>query len=174
MTMPTGVTRRGGMFWLRVGIPDDIRHLYPRTSKGALTADRYRASLKTSGKDEARARALALRAEFEAEFIQKRKTLMVPAIRPAPALQTIIADAVYAADMARDDADRRDQRRTVREFSEVHAGEPVTHPRFPGVSRLSPLPANTLAIRETRRAQYLQHVRKALGTGDQGRGDLGP
>lgn len=27
MTLPTGVIRRGGMHWLRVGIPDDLRHL---------------------------------------------------------------------------------------------------------------------------------------------------
>jgi integrase len=166
MTMPTGVTRRGGMFLLRVGIPDDIRHLYPRTAKGALATDRYRASLKTSDRDEAKVRALALRAEFEAEFVAKRKSLAAPPVRPATPLQDIIAKAVYAAEMARDDADRKNKARTVREFSSVHVGDLGSHPGFPEVSRLDPLPANTLAIREVRRGQYLEHVRKALGTGN--------
>lgn len=166
MTMPTGVTRRGGMFLLRVGIPDDIRHLYPRTAKGALAADRYRASLKTSDRYEAKVRALALRAEFEAEFVAKRKSLAAPPVRPATPLQAIIAKAVYAAEMDRDDADRKNKARTVREFSSVHVGDLSSHPGFPEVSRLDPLPANTLAIREVRRGQYLEHVRKALGTGN--------
>lgn len=166
MTMPTGVIRRGGVYWLRVGIPDDLRHLYPRTSKGALATDRYRASLKTSDKSEAKAKALALRAEFEAEFIQKRKTLVAPAVRPAPALQALIAEGVYAAEMDRDEGDRKDKAKRVREFSGVYLGDLDAHPGFPEVSRLDPLPANPLAIREVRRGQYQQSVRDALGTGN--------
>jgi len=46
--LPTGCHLRGGVFHLRVGIPDDIRHLYPRTRNGTLPSDAFRGSLRTA------------------------------------------------------------------------------------------------------------------------------
>jgi integrase len=94
------------MYWLRVLIPDDLRHLYPRTSKGALATDRYRKSLGTSNADEAKVRALALRAQFEAEFLEKRKGLHVTAQKPSEPLVALLAERIRHTILAGDDATR--------------------------------------------------------------------
>jgi hypothetical protein len=106
MALPTGVTQRGGVYWLRVLIPDDLRHLYPRTSSGKLATDRYRASLRTSDKPEAKVRALTLRAEFEAEFHEKRKRLAPAAQKPSPTLVAMLAERIRHTILAGDDAGR--------------------------------------------------------------------
>ncbi len=106
MALPTGVSQRGGVYWLRVLIPDDLRHLYPRTSSGKLPTDRYRASLRTSDKTEAKVRALTLRAEFEAEFHEKRKQLAPAAQKPSAALVALLAERIRHTILAGDDAGR--------------------------------------------------------------------
>jgi integrase len=164
MTMPTGVTRRGGVYWLRVGIPDDLRHLYPRTSKGALAADRHRASLRTSDKGEARAKALALRAEFEHEFNAKRKALVPPAVRPTAALRSLLAESVYAERLAIDDRQRKDKNKSIGVLSGAWVGS--ARPELPTVNRFEPLPDRFVAARVARNAQGLAMVRHALATGD--------
>jgi hypothetical protein len=58
--LPTGVFLRSSTYWLRVTLPEDLRHLYPRTTKGTLATDRHRASLGTSDKAEARIKAQVL------------------------------------------------------------------------------------------------------------------
>ncbi|MGF6771394.1 integrase [Paraburkholderia sp. GAS199] len=78
-SLPTGVRLRGSVYHLRVGIPDDIRHLWPRRKDGSLAVDAYRASLKTSDRNEAAARAHAVIAELKRQFEDKRAGM-----RPAP------------------------------------------------------------------------------------------
>lgn len=166
MTMPTGVLRRGGMYWLRVLIPDDLRHLYPRTSKGALATDRYRKSLGTSNPDEAKVRALTLRAQFEAEFLEKRKGLQTPLLRPAPLIQAAIAEQVYHDRMALDERIRRDKPKTIRMVSGVHVGPLESFPEFQEVGRFDPLPADVVARRNAYHQSSLDLMRKAVATGD--------
>ncbi|WP_326541951.1 DUF6538 domain-containing protein [Pseudorhodoferax sp.] len=166
MTMPTGVLRRGGVYWLRVGIPDDLRHLYPRTSKGALATDRYRASLKTSDKAEARIKALALRAQFEAEFLEKRRGMVAPPMRPAPVLQAAIAEQVYRERMLLDEKLRKDKPKTVRSVSGVHVGPLEDFPAFQEVSRYAPLPADVVARRTTYNTASLDFLRRAVASGN--------
>lgn len=106
MALPTGVTRRGGVYWLRVLIPDDLRHLYHRTAGGKLATDRYRASLRTSDQGEAKVRALVLRAEFEREFVEKRKGLAPAPVKPTAALVALLCERIRHTVLANDDSRR--------------------------------------------------------------------
>jgi len=57
ITLPTGVHLRGSTFHLRIGVPDDIRHLWPRRADGSAPVDAFRSSLRTSDRNEAAAKA---------------------------------------------------------------------------------------------------------------------
>ncbi|MEX3961783.1 tyrosine-type recombinase/integrase [Paraburkholderia sp. EG286B] len=67
-SLPSGVRLRGSTYQLRIGVPDDIRHLWPRRADGSLAIDAYRASLKTSNRNEAAARAHAIIADYHRQF----------------------------------------------------------------------------------------------------------
>lgn len=162
MALPVGVYRRGGgPFWLRVGVPKGLQHLYPNK-------DRYRQSLRTSDRHEAAALALSLWAQFQNEFLQKRKGLKPQPIRPPAPLQAVIAQAVYAAEVAADERQRADKRLTVRMVSGVHVGMPEDGPEFPVVPRLSPLPSATVTARAAFHQTRLEWVKRAMAADDLG------
>lgn len=154
------------MFWCRLVIPKDLRHLYPRTASGALATTHSCVSLQTSDRAEARVRGMARRAEVEGEFLEKRRALAVPAVRPTAALQTIIADAVYAGQLAWDEGRRADRHTTVRMVSGVHSGPIDSRPDYPEVSRLAPLPASVVAQRAAFNRTRLEYVQHAIASGD--------
>lgn len=166
MALPTGVFLRGGVYWLRVLIPDDLKHLYPKTSAGKPPTDRYRASLRTADKGDARERATALRAEFEAEFNERRKSLGPGAIKPTPDIRAVLAGTVYALEMAADSQQRSDKALTVRMVSGVYVGEPSSRPALPEVSRLAPLPPETVQARAAFNRKRLEYVRQAVAAGN--------
>lgn len=108
---PTGLFKRGGVYWLRIKVPADLRPHYPRE-------DAYRASLRTSDYDVAKTRAYALWAQFQANFQQKRRELNpepLPAITDE--LRRTLAGAVYAAELEADQRLRRDKPGTLRLLS---------------------------------------------------------
>ncbi|WP_349541728.1 DUF6538 domain-containing protein [Paraburkholderia acidicola] len=70
ISVPTGVHLRGATYHLRIGVPKDIRHLWPKLPNGKPTADAYRASLRTSDRNEAAAKAHAIIAEYQRKFAQ--------------------------------------------------------------------------------------------------------
>lgn len=53
---------------LRIGIPDKVRHLWPRLKNGNLATNAFRASLKTSDRAEAITLAHKLIAEYRTKF----------------------------------------------------------------------------------------------------------
>ncbi len=71
-TLPAGVRLRGSVYQIRIGIPDDVRHLWPRQKNGKPAVDAYRKSLGTSDRNEAAAKAHALIAEYQAKFEKLR------------------------------------------------------------------------------------------------------
>ncbi|RRW88472.1 integrase [Pandoraea apista] len=99
MTMPTalpaGVHLRGATYHLRIKLPDDIRPLWPRRSNGSLAVDAYRASLKTSNRDEAAERAHAIHAEYRNRFaVLRAKAAPAPFVTITPALAAQFANEV--------------------------------------------------------------------------------
>lgn len=106
-SLPTGVSRRGSVFWLRVGIPLDLRHLYPRTGHGRLAIDRHRASLQTTDPALARVRASALKATFDAEFHEKRTGMVgSSSIKLTPVMLSVLQDRIRQSILAGDDMRR--------------------------------------------------------------------
>ena len=119
VAMPTGVYLRGSKWQLRVLVPRDLQALY-----GAPT--RHRASLDTSDRREARVKALKLLAEFEAEFAQRRREANPKPVNAGlQALRGTLAAAVYAADLARDQAERSDKPRMLRKLDAMAQGAGV-------------------------------------------------
>ncbi|WP_418219698.1 DUF6538 domain-containing protein [Burkholderia territorii] len=55
--LPKGVGLRGGVYYLTIWIPSHLRPHWPKTSKGTPATFAFRASLKTSDRTEAVARA---------------------------------------------------------------------------------------------------------------------
>lgn len=69
MPLPTGLRRdSGGIFQLRIGVPDDIRPFWPRLPNGKMAVDAYRRSLKTRDRTEAVTKAHALIADYQQQF----------------------------------------------------------------------------------------------------------
>ncbi|WP_199031443.1 tyrosine-type recombinase/integrase [Ralstonia sp. ASV6] len=73
ISLPTGVHLRGSTYHLRIGVPDDIRHLWPHRSNGSHAIDAFRASLRTSDRNEAATRAHRIIAEFRERFDALRR-----------------------------------------------------------------------------------------------------
>lgn len=96
-TLPAGVRLRGSTYQLRIGVPDDIRHLWPRRADGSLAIDAYRSSLKTSSRNEAAARAHAIIADYHRQFEDIRARMA-----PVPYMEVTapLADA-FAAEARR-------------------------------------------------------------------------
>ncbi len=74
MSLPTGLSQRGGVWQLRIGVPADLRHLYPGI-------DAYRGSLRTRDRSEAITKAHVLHAQYRQTFDLQRAT---EAVRRAP------------------------------------------------------------------------------------------
>ncbi|MEO6852358.1 MAG: DUF6538 domain-containing protein [Rhodoferax sp.] len=182
--LPTGVFLRGAVYWLRVTLPLELRHLYPRTAKGTLATDRYRASLDTSIKAEASIKAQALRATFEQEFLDKQRGLVAPKLtKVAQAMREIIAQAVYAAELHADAEQRWDKQftSTVAQGAQVVSVDvadfdPENYDAAalvmaamapaPVVSRLAPLAPDVRARRDRLNANRAALVADAIATGN--------
>lgn len=68
VTLPAGVSLRGSVYHLRIGVPTEVQNLWPRQRNGKLAVDAYRASLRTSDRSEAAAKAHAIIAEYQRRF----------------------------------------------------------------------------------------------------------
>ena len=79
VTLPTGVHLRSSTFHLRIGVPDDIRHLWPRRKNGSEAIDAFRASLRTSDRNDAVAKAHEIIARYHRQFEELRASS-----KPAP------------------------------------------------------------------------------------------
>ena len=80
-TLPPGLRPdpKSGIYHLRIGIPKEIRHLFPRTKGGKLATDAFRESLGTANRAEAITIAHRLIAEHRAKF-----QALLDSTRPAP------------------------------------------------------------------------------------------
>ncbi|WP_415868047.1 DUF6538 domain-containing protein [Burkholderia ubonensis] len=67
-SLPNGLRLEGSVYHLRIGIPDNVRHLWPRLKNGNLATNAFRASLTTSDRAEAITLAHKLIAEYRTKF----------------------------------------------------------------------------------------------------------
>ena len=72
----------GGIYQLRIGIPDDLKATYPKTKAGTLPTDAFRGSLGTSDRATAIVQAHAKIAEVRQEFEERRASLRAKAVPP--------------------------------------------------------------------------------------------
>ncbi|MFM0513316.1 DUF6538 domain-containing protein [Paraburkholderia sp. RL17-373-BIF-A] len=79
VTLPAGVSLRGSVFHLRIGVPKEVQPVWPRQKNGKLAVDAYRASLKTSNRNEAAVKAHAIIAEYQRQFAK-----LLADAQPAP------------------------------------------------------------------------------------------
>lgn len=96
VALPAGVHLRGSTFHLRIGVPQDIRHIWPQQPNGKPATDAYRASLGTRDRNEAAARAHAIIAEYQRKFEQIRIGAR-PAV-PTPITSELVAYIVQKAE----------------------------------------------------------------------------
>ncbi|WP_080957698.1 tyrosine-type recombinase/integrase [Burkholderia vietnamiensis] len=95
--LPTGVSLRGSVYYIRVGLPHDIRHLWPRLPNGKLPTDAYRASLKTRNRDEAVTKSYKIIAEYRDQFAALRAASAPPPfVQILPALARRFAEEAQA------------------------------------------------------------------------------
>ncbi|VVD74710.1 hypothetical protein PCO31111_00789 [Pandoraea communis] len=93
--LPAGVHLRGATYHLRIKLPDDIRPLWPRRTDGSLAVDAYRASLRTSNREEAAERAHTIHAEYRNRFaVLRAKAAPAPFVTVTPALAAQFAHEV--------------------------------------------------------------------------------
>ncbi|WPB59363.1 DUF6538 domain-containing protein [Xylophilus sp. GOD-11R] len=101
--LPTGVSLRGGVYQLRIGVPADLRHLY----KGI---DAYRGSLKTSDRAAAITKAHALIAEHREAFDRQRTLELVkrapPTVPLTPELESYLVASTEWLTLLLDDVIR--------------------------------------------------------------------
>jgi integrase len=91
--LPTGVSLRGSVFYIRIGLPEDLRNLWPRLPNGKPATDAYRASLNTRNRDEAITKAYKLLAEFRDRFAALRAASSpAPFVAVRPTLATRFAE----------------------------------------------------------------------------------
>jgi hypothetical protein len=83
---------KSGIYHLRIGIPKEIRHLFPRTKGGKLATDAFRGSLGTANRAEAITIAHRLIAEHRAKF-----QALEDSTRPAPFVPLSEELAAYIA-----------------------------------------------------------------------------
>ena len=97
---PLGLSLRGGAYQLRTVIPNDLQALY-----GGRTD--FRISLGVVDKPTAQLGVHRLRAEKEAEFASKRRSLNPPVVEHiTPALMDAVGARVYMLTIRMDDAAR--------------------------------------------------------------------
>lgn len=82
VSLPAGVLLRGSTFHLRIGVPDDIKHLWPRSPNGKQATDAYRKSLRTQDRNDAAAKAHALIAQYQSKFEALRAGARPAALTP--------------------------------------------------------------------------------------------
>ncbi|WP_174921097.1 DUF6538 domain-containing protein [Burkholderia metallica] len=105
-TLPTGVYLRPGssVFHLRIGVPKDLQQHFRNPKTGKPRADAYRASLRTSNRDEAITKALKLIAEYRDRFDALRaKAAPAPFVTLTSALVRQIADVLRHQILQADD-----------------------------------------------------------------------
>ena len=159
VALPTGVYLRNGVYQLRIKVPKELHSLYG-------TDIRYRASLQTSDKGEARVRALTIWAQCEAEFQQRRRELAPQKLMSVPAsIRERLADAVYAAELARDADDRSDKVRTARMTAGVAVGA-GNFPVIPETSLLAPLSQDIVDKRAELNLRRAEFVTAAVASGN--------
>ncbi|ALF88475.1 MULTISPECIES: DUF6538 domain-containing protein [Ralstonia solanacearum species complex] len=96
VALPAGVRLRGSTFHLRIGVPQDIRHIWPSQPNGKPATDAYRASLGTKDRNEAAARAHAIIAEYRRKFDEMRAGTRPAA--PTPITDELVAYIVQKAE----------------------------------------------------------------------------
>lgn len=100
---------KSGIYHLRIGIPKEIRHLFPRTKGGKLASDAFRGSLGTANRAEAITIAHRLIAEHRTKF-----QALADSTRPAPfvpltaELEASIARAIENLHLDLDEQSRTD------------------------------------------------------------------
>lgn len=106
--MPPGVQLRGAIYWHRVTIPKDLRHLYPRTDSGKMRTTHSHVSLETGNAAEAALRASWRRADLQAEFVAKREQAKAQSVKlvPTPELLSMLADRIRFRMLSGDGARR--------------------------------------------------------------------
>lgn len=82
ITLPTGVYRRGSTYHLRIGVPKDVRHLWPRRDDGSEAVDAFRASLRTSDHNAAAAKAHLIHADYHRQFEELRASARAAPLTP--------------------------------------------------------------------------------------------
>ncbi|MBU9123443.1 DUF6538 domain-containing protein [Burkholderia multivorans] len=107
--LPKGVGLRGGVYYLTIWIPSHLRPHWPKTSKGTPATFAFRASLKTSDRTEAVARANEIWAEYSRRFADMEAGLREhKPIRITPEIETYIVNKVGHLVLAMDDVLRHD------------------------------------------------------------------
>lgn len=101
--LPTGVTLRGGVYQLRIGVPKDLRHLY-------RSGDAYRGSLGTSDRVAAITKAHAILADQRATFDRQRTAEVLkrspPTVDLTPEIEAYLVASTEWLTLALDDAVR--------------------------------------------------------------------
>lgn len=129
--LPPGLKMRGGVWHLRIGIPDNIRDTYPPTRSGKPATDAYRGSLGTSDRAVAivlaHAKIAEIRQEFADRFALKQAKAAPPLVPITPELVAFVNASVARQVLATDDVLR----------TEPHAAEAFLAPlRF--LSQIDP------------------------------------
>ncbi|UQP01596.1 hypothetical protein L0Z36_06660 [Burkholderia multivorans] len=107
--LPKGVGLRGGVYYLTIWIPSHLRPHWPKTSKGTPATFAFRASLKTSDRTEAVARANEIWAEYSRRFADMEAGLREhKPIQITPEIETYIVNKVGHLVLAMDDVLRHD------------------------------------------------------------------
>jgi len=159
VALPTGVQPRNGVYQLRIKVPKDLQGVYGKEI-------RYRSSLQTSDRAEARLKALTIWAECEAEFQQKRRELAPLKLTSVPAsIRNLPAEAVYAAEVARDAGERSDKVRTARMTAGAASGA-GNFPVIPETSLLAPLSQDIVDKRTELNRRRAGFVSAAVAAGD--------
>ncbi|MDO9234931.1 MAG: site-specific integrase [Aquabacterium sp.] len=143
MAKALGLTRRGGAYQVRIGVPEELRAAYGGRED-------FRISLGVVDKPTAQLRAHRLRAEKEAEFASQRCLLNPPAIEHiTPALVNAVGAQVYMMVLRMDD--------DARELPEVKAalGELATLTVPGSALTLSKAPSEERSMLEARALEGL-------------------
>ncbi len=115
--LPKGVNLRGGVYHLTIWIPATIRPHWPKTSKGTQATFAFRASLKTSDRTEAAARANEVWAEYTRRFADMEAGLREhKPIQITPEIQAYIVNKIGHLVLTMDDV----LRHAPEAFSQMH------------------------------------------------------
>ncbi|CAN7610253.1 phage integrase SAM-like domain-containing protein [Variovorax sp. LjRoot130] len=106
LPLPTGCHLRGGVYHLRIGLPDDLKPHYPRTKSGKLATDAFRESLKTSERTTAVRLAHAKIAEVQADFERVRRELKPQKLSPTSQLVAELCERIRHTVLYEDDERR--------------------------------------------------------------------